>query len=468
MKKIVGTTVLLLGLLAGALPASGSDRRGPEVTRLPGAIRIKLDPADRVNWTPERMARAKPLDLVLSGTASLGAPKPLDGADLRGDHRPILVPGTPAHGTPARMDGAPRQTAIERPFAAAAGQVPYERFQVPDPSSFDVSMHGKLYMLVDDDPYQEAVCSATVVPSATGMVAMTAGHCLMSPENGLAILDGAFVPGYLGNDQNPYGFWPLEYLYVTQEWAESTSNPSDSSKPDARYDVAAFSVMQYPYANGSLQEVVGARGIAFNIGQGQSFQSYGYPAADPFDGEKMISCNSDPALIDPDYPAPPFPNGMGCDMTGGSSGGGWVIEEQYLNSVVSYALKARPEMQFGPYFGNVALELFETASGLDYPDVDEPTVEEFATSVTFRLSQRAKARGRVSSPNAGCAASAPVVIAKITDGQGKAVAQTLAMADGTYRVKIKNRPGKYVAVVPESYRDSFTLCGASQSPPVKH
>jgi hypothetical protein len=50
--------------------------------------------------------------------------------------------------------------------------------------------------------------------------------------------------------------------------------------------------------------------------------------------------------------------GMGCDMREGSSGGGWIIRNQYVNSVTSGGYDTLPELLFGPYFGDAVGNLY--------------------------------------------------------------------------------------------------------------
>ena len=45
-------------------------------------------------------------------------------------------------------------------------------------------------------------------------------------------------------------------------------------------------------------------------------------------------------------------------MTNGSSGGGWIIQKQYLNGVNSYGYNRYPNRMYGPYFGNQARTLY--------------------------------------------------------------------------------------------------------------
>lgn len=461
MRKLIMTPLVAAGLVLAALPQTAAGSDGPRIERLGGSVRIAIDPADRRPWTPERMARAVPVDMNWSPDdarvgRSASAPT-ITVEDLSAGPTPVLIPGTAPRGASKSGPGLDL-------IAKAGGLVQYQRSAVADPSAYPYSAHGKLYMVAVDGT--ESVCSASVVPSAHGMAVMTAGHCLVSPTTGVPVLDAVFVPGYLGNSDNPYSFWFAEFMYVTQEWYDSAQ--PGGPDPDARYDIAGFTVMQSPAYTTTLQDTVGSRGIAFNQPQGQSYRSIGFPAATPFDGEKMITCVSAPAVTDPTYTKPPMPNGMGCDMTGGSSGGGWVIEDEFINSVVSYAKKQFPQMQFGPYFGDVGMEMFENMSGLDYPDTPTPDVEQFGTSIGMKLVKHLRAKGTVSSSNLACRVFAPVVIAKMKNGEAVAVAQTYSIGDGSYSVKVKDRPGKYVAVTLDSYRDSFTMCGGSNSKVIRH
>jgi hypothetical protein len=69
-----------------------------------------------------------------------------------------------------------------------------------------------------------------------------------------------------------------------------------------------------------LVNVVGGQGIAWNYPRGQFVYSFGYPAAAPYGGERLIYCYDytfDAAALNPPM------LGILCDVTGGSSGGGW-------------------------------------------------------------------------------------------------------------------------------------------------
>ena len=122
-----------------------------------------------------------------------------------------------------------------------------------------------------------------------------------------------------------------------------------------------------------LQAVVGGRGIGFNV-KPDRYHAYGYPAEGDFDGETLFMCNSPAQGTDQSVPRP-RPRRIDCDMTGGSSGGGWVVRERFVNSVVSYGYECgigplplpipcdNPEegKLFGPYFGKQVQALYRKA-----------------------------------------------------------------------------------------------------------
>jgi hypothetical protein len=64
----------------------------------------------------------------------------------------------------------------------------------------------------------------------------------------------------------------------------------------------------------------------FNAARNQGYSSHGYPAAPPFNGQRLWRCDS-PLAYDDNAANPPT-MGIDCDMTGGSSGGGWIARRQ--------------------------------------------------------------------------------------------------------------------------------------------
>ena len=115
----------------------------------------------------------------------------------------------------------------------------------------------------------------------------------------------------------------------------------------------------------TVEGAVGARGIAFNQPREQVYRSFGYPLTPKpkFDGESLWACDSQFGMVDP-YPERqgPAESGIGCDMAAGSSGGGWVVNDQYVNSVNSFGYAFYPEILFGTYFGDLAADVYARAA----------------------------------------------------------------------------------------------------------
>ncbi|MEU3340934.1 hypothetical protein [Streptomyces sp. NPDC006668] len=198
---------------------------------------------------------------------------------------------------------------------------------------------GKVFF---DSPQGTMVCSATVVedpahPGKSNLI-WTAGHCVHAGRKGGWYRNIAFVPSY--NDsgrtaaelQNatreqvaPYGVWWADWAQTSQQWIEQGGETGGDGAP---YDYAVIHVTPEKGGNGkSLQETVGsALPVNFNapaVPKVPSITATGYPAAAPFDGQKMYRCTDKPGRLSLNASDPTMYR-IGCTMTGGSSGGGWV------------------------------------------------------------------------------------------------------------------------------------------------
>ncbi|WP_116952193.1 trypsin-like serine peptidase [Jiangella endophytica] len=202
---------------------------------------------------------------------------------------------------------------------------------------------GKVFFTVGGVDY---VCSGTTTNSSNGDVVTTAGHCLHEGDGGAFASQFTFVPAY-NNGSAPYGQWSASDLYTSSGWANSG---------DFNVDVG-FAVMNENSSGQSLTGVVGSYPIAFNLSRGLSYTSYGYPAAAPFNGQTLYSCSgtarNDPSGLQT--------QGITCDMTGGSSGGGWITGGR-LNSVNSYKYNNDANTMYGPYFGSTAQSIYNAAA----------------------------------------------------------------------------------------------------------
>ncbi|MGW7416889.1 trypsin-like serine peptidase [Streptomyces sp. NPDC054863] len=197
--------------------------------------------------------------------------------------------------------------------------------------------------LLFDGPEGSMACSATVVkdpahPGKSNLV-WTAGHCVHAGAKGGWYRNIAFVPSY--NDQAkavskstprkqvaPYGVWWAKSALTSDQWISQGGPTGGDGAP---YDFAVLSVTPEGGAGKSLEETVGsALPVAFDapaVPKIANMRATGYPAAPPFDGERMFQCTDKPGRLSV-KPAQPTMYRIGCTMTGGSSGGGWVAQGQ--------------------------------------------------------------------------------------------------------------------------------------------
>lgn len=165
----------------------------------------------------------------------------------------------------------------------------------------------------------QSSCTATVVSSNTGSVAVTAAHCVFWPAAGP--MAGAFpshgwvrleqfIPGRTG-DGTPYGRWQIERAWVDPRWRDTGA---------IAYDVAFLLIR--PQRGRSVQDVVGSQGIAFTTpAAGTAVTALGYPVEAPFDGRTLRRCFTSAVAIDPSSDNALT---MPCAMTPGASGGPWL------------------------------------------------------------------------------------------------------------------------------------------------
>ena len=109
----------------------------------------------------------------------------------------------------------------------------------------------------------------------------------------------------------------------------------------------------------SLTDAVAEVPPVFDSARNQSYALYGYPAAGKFNGQRMYVCNT--AWSRNDTSATPATMGVPCDMTGGSSGGGWVTAAGSVASVVSYGYSNLKNVLFGPHQETEAQQLYSAA-----------------------------------------------------------------------------------------------------------
>ncbi|MEU7137353.1 peptidase [Streptomyces sp. NPDC046261] len=268
-------------------------------------------------WTPERMRTATPLDPPAAGAGALPAPRP-------GAEETTVAPTAPSAGA--------------RSFPQAGG--PWTGGGAVTRTS------GRVFFTMDN---RTASCSGNAVTSKNGSTVLTAGHCVK--YKGAWHTNWVFVPGY-HDGQKPHGTWAATKTMATPQWV---------SGEEMNFDVGAAVVG--PVDGKRLTDVVGAQGLQFNGGYNKAMYAFGFPAASPYDGTRLIHCSGNSSkdfLLTKDH-------GLGCNMTPGSSGGPWFTSFDEATgtglqvSVNSFGYTFLPNRMFGPYFGDEAKDLYEQA-----------------------------------------------------------------------------------------------------------
>ncbi len=298
------------------------------------ASKVVTDPsAVREYWTSARMKAATPMEVELPG-----APDPSDEAPRPDGPAAEFAPTGPSSDAVINRE--------LRRVGGAGGAIPFVRDEIVNTSTAPFRTHGKVFFSSGGDDF---VCSGTVITSPNENVVLTAGHCVYDNEGGGFSTNFIFVPGYR-NGSEPFGAWTGQQLFTLAGWKAG----------DFDFDIGMARIS--PKSGDEIQEVVGSRGIGFNQSpNGHTFEAIGHPQAPPFKGERMYRCTSGFGYRDSGGAQPPI--AIGCDMTGGSSGGGWVISGTTINSLTSYGYDELPGVLFGPFLGAAAQTLYETVGG---------------------------------------------------------------------------------------------------------
>ncbi|MCK8678207.1 trypsin-like serine peptidase [Streptomyces lichenis] len=282
--------------------------------------------------------------------------------------------------TPERMRDS---ASSDRPVAADVGvrdqgvtdpePAPVAAEPVPRPYRSNAPVVGKLFFDTPDGP---SVCSATVVadpsrPGASDLV-WTAGHCVHAGAGGGWFRNIVFVPSY--NDQGtgrggtpesaaPLGTWWADEARTAQQWIDQGAPTGGAGAP---FDFAVLHVRRTDGGGAaSLERTVGAAArIGFRPPRAQDISTigiWGYPAAAPFDGEQMFTCRSKPGRLSIRADQPSLYR-IGCTMTGGSSGGGWFVEDTDGKPLLVSNTSIGPAEQIwlaGPPLGPEAREVYD-------------------------------------------------------------------------------------------------------------
>lgn len=304
---ILAFTATVVGTLALAIPVAGASAGAESVQPLS----VDRAPAKvRSYWTSARMKAAQPLEdlLAVQDTVTPHEPK-----------------------KPKKGERATR---------------------VKNVSSRKMRRHGRVFGSITG--IGDFSCSGTSVKAPNRSLVWTAAHCMTLAELGVYVDNFAFIPAYR-NGNAPFGVWPASSMMVLNPWLDASGL---FGLYGSQFDYGAAVVA--PNTDGDLLgEVVGARKVGFNTKRDIRYRLYGYPAVGRFSGEYQFTCTSRFDSADSNMPKP-FPVGVGCDMTGGSSGGAWIGRKGRLVGVTSYG-PFFADYLYASYQGRAAKRLYDRA-----------------------------------------------------------------------------------------------------------
>ncbi|WP_232248682.1 trypsin-like serine peptidase [Streptacidiphilus rugosus] len=242
MRKVL-LPVAAAGLITLTAPGVGQGATpGPE---LQAAATVAVTAADsgagsaaasQAYWTPQRMRKATPLDLLPSG-AALTATSPAPAVA----GRPASVPPQPAE----RTAGGPARPSPQTVFASsAAGRV-----------FFHNPRNGADYS-----------CSASALNSPSRQLVVTAGHCVHGGRGGTWMTKWVYVPDY-HNGTAPYGVFAAKSFRAFQAWITSSSLARDVAM-----------VTTWPNNGRKLVNVTGGNGLSWNASRTTPVAVLGYPS----------------------------------------------------------------------------------------------------------------------------------------------------------------------------------------------
>jgi V8-like Glu-specific endopeptidase len=113
-------------------------------------------------------------------------------------------------------------------------------------------------------------CTASVVQSTHGDLAVTAAHCVSGVQGQIV-----FVPGY-ANGKEPYGVWAVTAVYTDQAW-QSSQDPNDD---------VAFLRLSDSSGGVPVEDVTGGERVGIDWPEPALVRVIGYPG----DADQPVSC----------------------------------------------------------------------------------------------------------------------------------------------------------------------------------
>lgn len=276
----------------------------------PRPARIHPGPARRVHRTAAAVLLTVAATVLTATGAAAGPPPPAFAATAAGP-APAAMPWT---------DTISAATGTGTSVAVLSAAAPARTTGDPSGARYSTGRASSTVGQLLDK--RGGACTATVIGSSSGRIAVTAAHCVYIPRTRVLTdryQDGQptgwipleeFVPGRVG-DTAPFGVWPIDRAWVDSRWQQSG---------DPRYDIAFIRLGVLDGA--TAQAALGSQPIRFNApALGKPTTVLGFPTEAPFDGLSMRRCTNAATTGSTVVPGALL---MPCALTPGSSGGPWM------------------------------------------------------------------------------------------------------------------------------------------------
>lgn len=325
---LVLAPILLLAMLPGSVAAGNPSAKAADAAAREHARVLAY-------WTPQRIANAKPRDFI---------------RDAAGNYTPAARPTKPGGGGGS---GVVTGASYPNPLIAANDDV--------------YRLVGRALFNLDGTDY---ICSGTVVldTDADTSLVLTAGHCVMENDRSTTATNWMFIPQF---DSAPsytcgsttYGCWSGTSVYGDTEFL----NAGGFNDAAVTHDWAFVRVGRGGTDNTQLDALGSFNLDAPGLALGSTVGAYGYPAAQRYKGKDLTYCQGP---VSEDSRSSNLTWGLACNMTGGSSGGGWIFGDAKddtrgtLVSVNSYGYSDLAYM-FGPKFNGETIDAYDAAKSGD-------------------------------------------------------------------------------------------------------
>jgi V8-like Glu-specific endopeptidase len=280
-------------------------------------------------WTAERMRAAKemPMPTRIVSASQMSASSGIDEvlaagaepgyatgckppADNCQSHEKTISRDSPLYDMAAGLAEPQHGTKPTNPRNGPYG--PFQRWSEHDPiTAFPKSTIGKLFFTLPG--VGNFVCSASVINRNT---VITAGHC-NSNGAGTFATNRLFCPSWKDGQNASRGCWTVVNSKTSAGW-------HTASDPDRDYSCLITSTRGTVVAN-SIGNVTGWLGRAWNFSATQAERTFGYPQASPFNGNRLITTASTEWYTNDFTAGGQVSKIIGSDLTGGSSGGPWIL-----------------------------------------------------------------------------------------------------------------------------------------------